>query len=101
MYCWGSNQHGQCGRPPDELTKDHSQQVLTTPQLIGGLLSNVRVTQLKTGWSHLLAITGKRVARRASGRCHHVSHTTFNKVHVSHIVYFKLLVVMVGFLENL
>lgn len=67
VFCWGSNQHGQCGRPPDKLTKDHNQLVFTTPQLIGGLLSNVHVTQLKTGWSHLLAITGMKVWRYRGG----------------------------------
>lgn len=86
VFCWGSNQHGQCGRPPDKLTKDHNQLVFTTPQLIGGLLSNVHVTQLKTGWSHLLAITGMKVPRRYSCRHHLVLHANFIKIPVSYIL---------------
>ena len=90
VFCWGSNQHGQCGRPLQRLSKDHDQQVFTTPQLIRGLLSNVRVTQLKTGWSHLLAITGKKVARSDGDSCHHTlilssSHANFNKICASHV----------------
>ena len=99
VYCWGSNQHGQCGRPPDKLTKDDDQQVFTTPQLIGGILSNVHVTQLKTGWSHLLAVTGKRIAKRGgASRCHHVSCANFNKIHASHIL---LVIMAFFFLKNL
>lgn len=55
VFCWGSNQHGQCGRPPDAQSTEH--QMFVTPQLIGGLLSSVTVTQVHTGWSHLLAVT--------------------------------------------
>ena len=84
VFCWGSNQHGQCGRSPDKLTKDHNQQVFPTPQLIGGLLSNVHVTQLKTGWSHLLAITGKKVPRTCGCTCHLVLHGNFIKIPASH-----------------
>ena len=58
VFCWGSNQHGQWGRPPDTVSTQHNAQAFAVPQLIGGLLSDVHVTQLKSGWSHLLAISG-------------------------------------------
>ena len=86
VFCWGSNQHGQCGRPPDKQTKEHNQQVFTTPQQIGGLLSNIHVTQVKTGWSHLLAITGKRLPRTYSRRCYLVFHANFIKIPLSCIL---------------
>ncbi|XP_058972380.2 secretion-regulating guanine nucleotide exchange factor isoform X1 [Pocillopora verrucosa] len=55
VFCWGSNQHGQCGKPPDIHSTEH--QIFIKPQLIGGLLTSVTVTQVHTGWSHLLAVT--------------------------------------------
>lgn len=57
VFCWGSNQHGQCGRPPDSMSVELDAQIVNAPHMIGGLISGVHVTQLKSGWSHLLAIT--------------------------------------------
>lgn len=53
VFCWGSNQHGQCGRPPE-----HCAQIFANPQLIRGAISDKHIAQLKSGWSHLLALTG-------------------------------------------
>ncbi|XP_073240509.1 secretion-regulating guanine nucleotide exchange factor-like isoform X2 [Porites lutea] len=52
VFCWGSNQHGQCGRPPE-----HCAQIFANPQLIRGAISDKHIAQLKSGWSHHLAIT--------------------------------------------
>ena len=61
VFCWGSNQHGQCGRPPDRVSVELDAQIVNAPHMIGGLISGVHVTQLRSGWSHLLAITGLNV----------------------------------------
>ena len=58
VFCWGSNQHGQCGEPPEGTNTEEKAPIFTLPQLIQGLISGSHVTKLKSGWSHLLAVTG-------------------------------------------
>ena len=53
VFCWGLNRHGQCGLDP----KSHPN--VCKPSNIGGLLENVKVSQIYSGWSHILAKTGK------------------------------------------
>lgn len=57
VFCWGSNQHGQCGEPPEGTNTEEKAPIFALPQLIQGLISGLRVTELKSGWSHLLAVT--------------------------------------------
>lgn len=52
VYCWGSNQHGQCGVPVEEAD------MFEEPHLIGGILSNEKVVCILSGWGHLFVITG-------------------------------------------
>ncbi|KXJ09918.1 secretion-regulating guanine nucleotide exchange factor isoform X2 [Exaiptasia diaphana] len=53
VFCWGSNQHGQCGLPVSSEAG-----LFDEPQLIGGALSNHNVTSIHSGWSHLIAQIG-------------------------------------------
>lgn len=57
VFCWGSNQHGQCGRPPDSMKTELDSSIFDVPHLIKGLISGLYVIRLKSGWSHLLAVT--------------------------------------------
>ena len=44
------------------MSTEQDLQVFDTPQQIGGLVSGLHVTQLVTGWSHILAITGLNIS---------------------------------------
>lgn len=54
VYCWGSNQHGQCGMDP---CSQHNK-ICWSPTRIKGLLENENVLEIFSGWSHILAKTG-------------------------------------------
>ena len=58
VFCWGSNQHGQCGQSPEGTNTEEKAPIFALPQLIQGLTCGSHVTKLKSGWSHLLAVTG-------------------------------------------
>ncbi|XP_031549354.1 secretion-regulating guanine nucleotide exchange factor-like [Actinia tenebrosa] len=57
VFCWGSNQHGQCGKPVNTETKGHHHNFYDTPQLVCGDLRNNKVKSILSGWSHVLATT--------------------------------------------
>ncbi|XP_068745450.1 secretion-regulating guanine nucleotide exchange factor-like [Montipora capricornis] len=57
VFCWGSNQHGQCGQPPDSMKTELDSSTFDVPHLIKGLISGLYVIRLESGWSHLLAVT--------------------------------------------
>ena len=56
VYCWGSNQYGQCGRHTKAAEKNMH---FSSPQIIGQALTEVLISELKSGWSHLLAVSGE------------------------------------------
>ena len=51
VFVWGCNQHGQCGQPCDKL-------FFTQPQPIRGDLENVKVVDIQSGWTHIVATSG-------------------------------------------
>ena len=54
VFCWGSNQYGQCGVDPSNTES----KLLSFPVQIGGILKKVRVSKILSGWSHILVKTG-------------------------------------------
>lgn len=58
VFCWGSNQHGQCGQPPEGTKTNPNVPIFAVPELIKGLICGLHITKLESGWSHLLAVTG-------------------------------------------
>ena len=57
MFCWGSNEYRQCGVDPSNTESKH----ISSPLQIGGLLKNVKLSQILSGWNHILVKTGKFV----------------------------------------
>lgn len=53
VFCWGSNQYGQCGVGPSNGGKSFS-----SPVQVEGLLKKVKVAEIFSGWCHILAKTG-------------------------------------------
>ena len=51
VYVWGDNKHGQMALPSDQ------EKSVTSPYQVAGLSG--RVTRVYSGWTHLLAETGK------------------------------------------
>ena len=53
VFCWGSNQYGQCGVDPSKMEN----KLFASPLQIGGMLKKVKVSEVVSGWSHILVKT--------------------------------------------